>query len=209
MATINVRHLGLGRNVAGPKEGTVEGTTSGVRIRTRGKRRITLVVGGERSGKSSYVQDYAVESADEGRYFIATAEPLDEEMKARITAHQASRDGKFTTIEEPVRLSDAVRALPVDAQVCVIDCMTVWMGNLLYHKAEEGALEDFLSALHDAHCHILIVTNEVGMGVIPETSESRRYVDLLGRANQKVAALADDVIAMVCGIPFPVKGKLL
>jgi len=208
MATIDVKKLYKER-----KDGidTIESSVGGMRIRVKSRGRITLIIGGERSGKSSYAQDYAVDAASgaNDRYFIATAERVDDEMSKRIIAHQASRAGLFQTIEEPIKLDEAIKNLPANAEVCVIDCLTVWLGNLLYHKALDGAVDRLMTVLENPPCDLVIVTNETGLGVVPPDPESRLFVEEAGRMHQRIAALARNVIVMIAGIPVPIKGKLL
>lgn len=208
MATIDVKKLYKER-----KDGidTIESSVGGMRIRVKSRGRITLIIGGERSGKSSYAQDYAVDAASgaNDRYFIATAERVDDEMSKRIIAHQASRAGLFQTIEEPIKLDEAIKNLPANAEVCVIDCLTVWLGNLLYHKALDGAVDRLMTVLENPPCDLVIVTNETGLGVVPPNPESRLFVEEAGRMHQRIAALARNVIVMIAGIPVPIKGKLL
>ena len=202
MATIDVRHLQIG--------GTPAEFHEGEEFFSSHKGKITLVIGGERSGKSTYAEDYALEAAsDKSRYFIATAEPVDDEMSKRILRHQASRAGRFVTIEEPVELPKAIRSLPDTCELCVIDCLTVWMGNLLYHKKLEGKVEDLLDALVTCQADLIIVTNETGLGVVPADPMSRQFVEQTGRLHQKIASIADNVVLMVAGIPIAIKGQIL
>ncbi len=171
------------------------------------KKKIILVVGGCRSGKSRY----ALELADAylKKVFIATALPIDEEMKHRIETHRQERDASFTTIEEPYNLGNAIASLQRDVDIAIIDCLTVWLGNLMYKyrgslsKASE--IEDFFEALQRPPCSLILVSNEVGLGIIPADSTSRHFRDEAGNLNQRVAALANQVILTVCGIPLRVK----
>jgi len=170
-------------------------------------RRISLVTGGGRSGKSSYALRRA--DACARKAFIATAQACDEEMRERIERHRRDRPGSFVTIEEPVDLAGAVRAVPQDTEVAVIDCLTVWLGNLVRDgdlPDEPQEVADFLQVLEDPPCDLIIVTNEVGMGIIPANALARRFRDVAGRLNQRVARLADDVILVVSGIPLALKG---
>ncbi|MFO8006788.1 MAG: bifunctional adenosylcobinamide kinase/adenosylcobinamide-phosphate guanylyltransferase [Candidatus Brocadiia bacterium] len=171
--------------------------------------RVILVSGGGRSGKSSH----ALQLADryERRAFIATAEPLDEEMRRRIARHRRERDGAFLTVEEPLDLAGAIRSLPADVGVAVVDCLTMWLANLMCRGAADlidfPELEALLGAVTDAPCDLILVTNEVGMGIVPADKQTRQYRDVLGRLNQEVAAAADEVVLMVCGIPMRLKEK--
>jgi adenosyl cobinamide kinase/adenosyl cobinamide phosphate guanylyltransferase len=171
---------------------------------------LTLVTGGSRSGKSSYALSLAEQRAGDGRaFFIATAQAIDEEMQARIAHHQSLRPGIFETIEAPVELCEAVSKLDRRAGVVVIDCLTIWVSNLLAANrddaaimAEAGHLADLLKR---ATFDCFVVTDEVGSGIVPMAPLSRRFRDLLGWTNQTVARAADQVLLMVAGYPLRVK----
>ncbi len=171
------------------------------------RQKITLILGGSRSGKSRQ----ALLAADSypRKAFIATALPIDEEMKVRIAAHKRERDASFVTIEEPYNLGEAIRSLPVDVDVAVVDCLTVWVGNLMYRHEDQflnsGEMDTFFDALKHPPCPLILVSNEVGLGIIPANAQSRRFRDAAGSLNQRVAALADEVIFMVSGIPLKIK----
>jgi adenosylcobinamide kinase/adenosylcobinamide-phosphate guanylyltransferase len=171
---------------------------------------VTLVTGGVRSGKSQMALTLATGRGR--RVFLATAEPLDEEMRKRIKKHQEDRGASFLTVEEPIHLADALDNLPADVDLVLIDCLTVWIGNLLHRKgAGEGDLPEidaFLTRLADPPCDLIIVTNEVGMGIVPANELARRFRDLAGWLNQKVAGIGTRVIFMVSGIPTVIKGEL-
>ncbi len=168
---------------------------------------ITLLTGGARSGKSSYALKMA--EAYKRKAFIATAEPFDDEMKERIRRHKEERNGACLTIEEPLELAKAIRGLPHDIEVAVVDCLTVWLGNLMHYRGEEfegcSQLRDLYAVLADPPCDMIIVSNELGMGLIPEAKMSRRYRDEIGYLNQAVARLARKVIFMVSGLPLLLK----
>jgi len=166
--------------------------------------RITLLTGGSRSGKSRHALELAM--TYERRAFIATAVAFDDEMRDRVGKHQDERGAAFATLEEPRDLAGALRRIPTGTDVAVIDCLTVWLGNLMHENAtESGLIEAFLGALEDPPCDLLIVTNEVGMGIVPGNAMAREFRDLAGSLNQKVAALAGHVILMVSGLPLVVK----
>lgn len=179
------------------------------------KNTVSLIIGGGRSGKSSFAQDYAIRCCQrtEERAYIATAEPIDEEMKARIAAHQRDRENRFITIEEPLDLAKAISDLPPSVEVCVVDCLTVWLGNLLYHKGipkrHFHQMDDLYEVLKHPACDILLVTNETGLGLIPADAESRAFRDLAGWMNQDLAKIADNVILLVAGLPLALKGSVL
>ncbi len=171
--------------------------------------RITLVTGGCRSGKSRYALQQASTCAHP--VFVATAVAFDDEMKARIARHQSDRGPAFATVEAPYDLPGALRALPPDTDVALVDCLTVWMGNLLCRPdttdASPAEVEDLLAVLRDPPCDIILVTNEVGMGIVPENPLARRFRDDTGFLNQSIAALADTVVFVVSGIPTVIKSK--
>ena len=171
------------------------------------KNKITLITGGGRSGKSSYALEIT-ESYDR-KVFIATAEAFDDEMADRISRHQKERNNAFTTIEEPLHIDDALLKVPTDTQVVVIDCITVWLGNLMHYMGVDEinceAVDRFLKVIASPPCDVVIVTNEVGMGLIPKNAISRVYRDLAGSVNQKIAAIADAVFLVVSGIPMKIK----
>jgi adenosylcobinamide kinase/adenosylcobinamide-phosphate guanylyltransferase len=167
---------------------------------------ITLITGGGRSGKSAQALTRAEHYAS--RAFIATAEPVDSEMKERIAQHKQERADSFITIEEPLDLDAALSKVPTNVEVVVVDCLAVWVGNLMHHRPsqEQELIDAFLAALMETTVDLILVTNEVGMGIIPDNEMSRQYRDLLGMVNQRVAAIAHEVILMVSGIPVVIKG---
>jgi adenosylcobinamide kinase/adenosylcobinamide-phosphate guanylyltransferase len=168
---------------------------------------ITLLTGGARSGKSSRALERAMKY--ENRAFIATAIAVDEEMRERIEHHQQQRQGEFETIEEPRDLAGALIRLDKDIDVAVIDCMTVWVGNLM-HEGAVGPFDEidtFIEALDIVHCDLIIVTNEVGMSVVPATPLGRKFRDVLGDLNRRVAEKASSVALMVCGQEVRIKGS--
>ncbi len=171
--------------------------------------RITLITGGARSGKSSHALALA-RQYPLPRAFIATAEPCDDDMRRRIEHHRAERAKEFDTHESPLNLAAAIRELSHEVRVAVVDCLTVWLGNLLHHFADaaqsQEQIDRFLVSLDRPTCDLIIVTNEVGMGIVPHNDLARQYRDLAGTLNQQVAAKADRVVFMVSGCPLLVKG---
>lgn len=171
-----------------------------------------LITGGVRSGKSRYAVDLAL-SYPAPRIFLATAEAFDHGMQERIAKHQEERKGNFLTVEEPVHLAAKIQGLEVRPAVIVVDCLTVWINNLLYHFAENEKeirkeIQDLIQAIEQSPFPIIFVTNEVGLGLIPDNALSRRYIDELGNLNQSLASRCEEVIFMVSGIPMPVKGGI-
>ena len=170
-------------------------------------KRIILVTGGSRSGKSKHALELA--ASYNNKAFIATAEATDDEMQARIERHRRERDPSFHTVEEPVNLEGALKSLPEETEVAILDCITVWLGNLFYReKITDGTcpeIDAFLGILEVPPCHLILVTNEVGMGVIPADGATRLFRDTAGSINQILAERAHEVIFSVSGIPMRVK----
>ncbi|MEM9398944.1 MAG: bifunctional adenosylcobinamide kinase/adenosylcobinamide-phosphate guanylyltransferase [Verrucomicrobiota bacterium] len=178
------------------------------------KRRIILLTGGARSGKSHYALKLAADYST--KHFIATAEAFDEGMAKRIKLHQMERTNDFKTHEVPLFLGEKVKELASPGTVIVIDCLTVWITNLMHHKKmalDETLVQkcdeilDFIATIQNAEGCIVLVANEVGLGIIPESEMGRSFRDIAGRLNQWLGDLADEVILMVCGQPLFVKGR--
>jgi adenosylcobinamide kinase / adenosylcobinamide-phosphate guanylyltransferase len=180
---------------------------------------LILVTGGARAGKSTFAEQLARQlGGDQGVCYLATAEPGDEEMRARIAVHQASRPAGWRTIEVPRNLRNALSALqPPTVRVVLLDCLTLLVSNLLLaHPDRAGAedvwpsvqaeIDDLIRFAAQPAVTTLVVTNEVGLGVVPATRPGRIYRDLLGRANQRLAAAAAFVYLVVSGVPLEIKG---
>jgi adenosylcobinamide kinase/adenosylcobinamide-phosphate guanylyltransferase len=167
--------------------------------------RIVFVVGGAKSGKSSFVLTKAETFAGR-KAFIATAESLDDEMKERIRRHRDQRGEDWETFEEPKEMASVLKEIN-GYGAAVIDCLTLWLSNLLHsHVDLDREIDSFLSALREGeHPPFFIVSNEVGMGIVPDNALSRRFRDLAGRLNQEVAAIADEVYLVTAGIPLRIK----
>lgn len=165
---------------------------------------ITLVTGGAKSGKSAHALRLGSEQA-EVRTFIATATALDEDMAGRIAAHRQERGAAWRTIEEPRDLAAAIRQAASSRGVVLVDCLTMWISNLLtlYAVPEEtlrSRIDELAEALQDAAGPVILVTNEVGLGIMPADRLSRQYQTLLGYTNMRIAGLAASVYLMVSGI---------
>jgi adenosylcobinamide kinase / adenosylcobinamide-phosphate guanylyltransferase len=180
---------------------------------------ITLVTGGARSGKSAWADQRARESGRQVLY-VATATAGDDEMAARIAAHQAQRPSQWRTIEEPEHLLDAIQANATPGDAVVVDCLTLWVSNVLlkaigperdadmlpltaWTAIEASVVNEAQALLADASDRdlaLILVSNEVGMGVVPGTSLGRHYRDILGRVNQVVGSAADALILMIAGL---------
>jgi len=171
---------------------------------------VTLVTGGGRSGKSRYALQIAERC--ERKAFIATAEPSDEEMRRRIEMHRRARGDSYLTIEEPLDPAAAVLSLEGRADVAVLDCLTVWLGNLMHRVEPAGGqyeqVQKLLDVVEEPPLDLVLVTNEVGMGIVPANKMGREFRDLAGRVNQEVARRAANVVLMVSGIPVVVKGTV-
>jgi len=174
--------------------------------------RVTLFTGGARSGKSDAALALANRFAGGRRCFIAAAQACDDEMAQRIVRHRADRGPGWITVEEPMDWSAAVAATGFGDCV-VVDCLTIWTANhLLAGRTEldfEPVLAGALAAIATTPARVIAVTNEVGMGIVPDNKISRDYRDWLGRTNIRFAAAADRVVLMTCGIPWVVKGPSL
>ena len=169
---------------------------------------LVLVTGGVRSGKSSYAQTIAGASGEKV-FYIATAEALDGDMKRRITSHKNSRSKAWVTVEEPTRVAEAIARLPKGVKTIILDCLTLFISNLI-HKGLTDAqiyaeIKKIMSALRKKGALSIIVTNEVGSGIVPENRLARRFRDLQGRVNQITAKEADRVCLLVSGIPVQIK----
>jgi adenosylcobinamide kinase / adenosylcobinamide-phosphate guanylyltransferase len=177
-------------------------------MQLRRSRTVTLILGGARSGKSRFAQNLAAEL--KRVTFIATARPSDAEMRRKIARHRSERPASWETIEAPTELSTAIASRSQKGHIIVIDCLTLYLDNLMRAKRGgatriEQDLQQFYQEIRVSQSSVIIVSNEVGCGVVPAFRSGRRYGDLLGRLNQEVAEIADRVIFMVAGIPLTVK----
>lgn len=166
--------------------------------------RLTFVLGGARSGKSAYAESLLADDAL--RTYIATAQAFDDEMRARIGDHQDMRGANWTTVEAPLALAEAITRQP--HQPALLDCLTVWLGNLMHADRslqQEG--DRLVEALVAAPGPLVVVSNEVGLGIVPENDMARRFRDAAGRLNQQVAAVADRVVLVTAGLPMTLKGE--
>ncbi len=186
------------------------------------KRKLIFVTGGARSGKSSFALQKAM-GIQGKRAYIATAEALDEEMIKRIERHRKDRKGEWDTYEEPLRIAKVIKEIKDKYNVIIIDCLTLWLANLMHAGQNiESRIDNFIStvgaglALPDNEEKpkkggprpaptIFIVSNEVGMGIVPENEMARKFRDWAGILNQRIAHIADEVYMAVSGIPVRIK----
>jgi len=174
--------------------------------------RLIFILGGARSGKSVYALKLA-ESIVGERLYLATAEVLDEEMAKRIKKHKKERGNNWTTIEEPINVADVI-SRDKKHDVILLDCLTLWISNLIHEesgvRSQESEVIDktinqFASACKNSKINIIVVSNEVGLGIVPDNPLARQFRDIAGYANQKIAEAADEVYFVTAGIPMRMK----
>jgi adenosylcobinamide kinase/adenosylcobinamide-phosphate guanylyltransferase len=171
-----------------------------------------LIIGGCRSGKSRYALETASGTAGQEKIFIATLVPQDKEMEARIRRHQKERNQNWKTVETPLLLPEAIAEHDRPDSIIVVDCLTLWLNNLLMKNDDPETIDlqihRLTQTLETTQCPVYLVANEVGSGIVPENRLARLFRDMAGFCNQQVAACADRVIWMVAGIPVTIKGDL-
>lgn len=167
--------------------------------------KIIFIIGGARSGKSSFAMREASKLSGP-KAFIATAEALDDEMKERIRNHKEQRGKDWYTCEEQINLSSLLREIHEKYDVIIIDCLTLWLSNLLINDKDiNSEITAFTNVLSTVNCQLFIVSNEVGMGIVPDNKLGRRFRDLAGALNQNIAEVADEVYLVTAGIPVKIK----
>jgi adenosylcobinamide kinase/adenosylcobinamide-phosphate guanylyltransferase len=172
-------------------------------------KRMIFITGGCRSGKSRFALNYANQHFSK-KLYLATCEPLDEEMAQRIEHHKKMRGPEWHTIEESIAIVDEIREYGNKVEVILLDCITLWLSNLLIKWNSDSRIMDevdrFIDVIKQSQTSLVIVSNEVGMGIVPADPLSRRFRDLSGITNQRIAEVVDTVIYMVSGIPMFLKG---
>jgi len=177
--------------------------------------KIVLVTGGVRSGKSSWALAEANQLSSGNKMFIATAEPIDDEMRLRINKHQLERGETWQTIEAPERLAEAIASTPNEA-IMIVDCCTVWLGNVWHRSnadinkmndAIDGLLLSMRSWQEQNSGVMFVISNEVGWGIVPHEAGVRLYRDTIGTLNQRIAQIAEDVFMCVSGIAVLIKNR--
>jgi adenosylcobinamide kinase/adenosylcobinamide-phosphate guanylyltransferase len=178
---------------------------------SRVKHKVIFVTGGAKSGKSFFVLSESAKHKGQ-KAFIATAEALDEEMQNRIEKHKGERGEGWDTYEEPIRVTEMIKQIEGKYGVIVVDCLTLWLSNLMHAKLDiTQELKKLVEVLKDSslithHSSLYLVSNEVGSGIVPENELARKFRDLAGTMNQRVAGVSDEVFMVVAGIPVKVKG---
>ncbi|NOD64184.1 bifunctional adenosylcobinamide kinase/adenosylcobinamide-phosphate guanylyltransferase [Ruegeria sp. HKCCD9179] len=168
---------------------------------------LTLVLGGAASGKSAFAEELIV-STGKSRSYLATSQVFDDEMRQKVKRHLTQRGDGWTTFEEPLDLGPLLARLPHD-QICLIDCATMWLSNHLLAESDlEVAQTNLLDALNDCPAQVVIVSNEVGHGIVPDNALARQFREAQGRLNIALAAQADLVVQVTAGLPSVLKGQL-
>jgi adenosylcobinamide kinase/adenosylcobinamide-phosphate guanylyltransferase len=172
--------------------------------------KIFFITGGARSGKSAYAENLAAGIAGKHAY-LATAQALDPEMALKIEKHRIDRGDKWDTYEEPLAVAELLRTLSDRGQyqVVLLDCLTLWLSNVMAHTAGDGAVmirsEELINAIKDFNGSCIVVSNEVGLGIVPDNPLARKFRDFAGMLNQKVARAAEEVYFTASGIPLRLK----
>ncbi len=176
------------------------------------KSEIIFVIGGCRSGKSSFALDQADQMDGNDKYFIATSVPADPEMEKRVEIHQQQRGKAWHTIEEPVLIYESIDRYGKDADVILVDCLTLWVSNLLMQSCDHdhilGNVDRLVHSLDQCACPVFLVSNEVGTGIVPENQLARCFRDFAGLVNQRIARAADRVVTTIAGIPVQIKPEV-
>jgi adenosylcobinamide kinase/adenosylcobinamide-phosphate guanylyltransferase len=166
---------------------------------------VTLVLGGARSGKSRYAEGL-VDRHPGRRTYLATAEVLDDEMAARVKTHRDRRDSDWRTVEEPLELAHVLKAETEQGAAVLVDCLTLWLGNLLGKERDvETEIDSLTTALGQFGGPVVFVSNEVGQGIVPDNALARRFRDLAGILHQRLAEKADHVVFVTAGLPMKLK----
>ncbi len=180
-------------------------------FKTKFEKGCMLVLGGAKSGKSSFALDIC-DGMDKKHIFLATAQAWDQEMEERIQNHQEERDDKWHTVEEPVDIVDRIQELDSEDTVILIDCLTLWLSNLFMKYEKDYAsiyqvIEELANKLNNIRGTVVAVSNEVGWGIVPENAISRKYRDIAGFTNQRIASVAGKVVITFAGLPMVLKDE--
>jgi adenosylcobinamide kinase/adenosylcobinamide-phosphate guanylyltransferase len=168
-----------------------------------------LILGGCRSGKSRHALDLSLSIAGDNKVFIATCVPRDDEMHSRVADHQQERGEVWKTVEAPLLLAEAILQNAKSGSVVLVDCLTLWINNLMMENEDiqyaDEKIVEFINAVQTVEGPVVLVSNEVGTGIVPENKLARAYRDLVGSVNQAVARVVDRVDMVVAGIPVAIK----
>jgi adenosylcobinamide kinase/adenosylcobinamide-phosphate guanylyltransferase len=169
-----------------------------------------LVLGGARSGKTSFAERMAMRAGERPLY-LATAQALDAEMRERVKLHQQQRHKRFATLEEPIALSTALKAAAKDHDVILVDCLTLWITNMIGANANVAeAVDELVATLPGLDgARVILVSNEVGLGIVPDNAMARLFRDLAGAAHQRLAEICEEVHFVIAGLPLTLKGPRL
>lgn len=168
---------------------------------------LTFILGGASSGKSSYAEALVV-AADRPKVYVATSRVYDDEMRQKVQDHIADRGAGWITVEEPLDMAKAMAGCRAD-QIVLLDCATMWLTNVIMDDMDVApAIAAFLKALSDAPCPVVVVSNEIGLGIVPENALARRFRIAQGQLNAAIAARADVVALVAAGLPIALKGTL-
>lgn len=168
---------------------------------------LVLVLGGARSGKSRYAESRIADTGAE-RIYLATAEARDSEMTARIAEHRRRRGDAWRTIEEPLELASTLVSVGATDTAILVDCLTLWLANLMAEDRDlDAETERLLEALPGVAGAVVMVSNEVGLGIVPDNAEARRFRDAAGHLHQSIAAVADEVVLVVAGLAHTLKPR--
>lgn len=171
-------------------------------------KKIFFITGGARSGKSAFAEQLAKNVAGK-RAYIATAQALDAEMGAKIAKHRKDRGSAWDTYEEPLAVAELLCKLSERYQVVLLDCLTLWLSNVMAHTESDGTVlarsDELVAAIRNSKGTCIIVSNEVGLGIVPDNPLARKFRDLAGMLNQKIAQAADEVYFTAAGIPMKLK----
>lgn len=172
------------------------------------KKKIVFITGGARSGKSSFALKETGKIKGKKAY-IATAQALDEEMRERIEKHKLDRGQEWATFEAPIKIAELISKINGEYDVILLDCLTLWLSNVIHKNLGlESEIKKIIDALNELkHSTIYIVSNEVGMGIVPENKLARQFRDIAGILNQKIAEVSDEVYILAAGIPLKIKGQ--
>jgi adenosylcobinamide kinase/adenosylcobinamide-phosphate guanylyltransferase len=170
--------------------------------------RIYFITGGARSGKSGFAEKLAGDLQGK-RAYVATAQALDEEMASRIAKHRHDRGSAWDTFEEPLAIAELLRKLSDRYPVLLLDCLTLWLSNMMAHTDNDSQVlarsEELVAAVRDFKGQCIVVSNEVGLGIVPDNPLARKFRDLAGMLNQRMAQAADEVYFTAAGIPLKIK----